>query len=143
MISCRSTLCHNVLNGSDLFVKFVLCRLVPREFMEVVLTVPEQGIGGRSARCHLHKPCVSQGLESVRGVRTFGYFSCFLLDRNKFAVNNHDLVGSAPQSSFFVNEQGRRGVVIGIGNLCIHVKIVFSRQASCHLVALQGFTEEC
>ena len=65
MVSFRPTVGHDVLNGVNLCKKFLFGSVVPRQLVEVVVSVAQQRVGWRSPGGLFHQTGVRKRLKSV------------------------------------------------------------------------------
>jgi len=83
VVSARATLGHGGLHRQDLPVQLVLCSVVPRQLVQVLAAVPKECIRWCSTGGNLNQTSVSEGLEPMRIMRSFGDFARLLLNGNE------------------------------------------------------------
>lgn len=83
VIAHGTPFCHGLLYIVDACEEFLLCRFIPGQLVQVVLTVAQQCVGRGAARCLLNKTGVRQRLKAMRVVGALGNFPGFLFNRNE------------------------------------------------------------
>lgn len=90
VVSNRTALRHSGLHRQNLSVQLVLCGVVPRQLVQVLAAVSKECVRGCLTGGNLDQASVSEGLQTMRIMRSFGDFARLLLDGNEFRIDDDD-----------------------------------------------------